>query len=102
MTTSGAAAVVDALESERYDEVVRLTDAILSATPGNDAAHEYRARALLALGRLDEAERHAQDAVRLDPEEIRYRELLAEVLSREGAHRDAAAEFGRLAHNDPH
>ena len=101
MTASTAAAVVSALEDERYDEVLRLTDAILSETPGNDAAHEYRARALLALGRLDEAEGHAQDAVRLDPEEIRYRELLAEVLSREGAHRDAAAEFGRLAHNDP-
>ena len=49
------------------------------------------ARALLALGRLDEAERHAQDAVRLDPEEVRYRELLAQVLSAGGAHRDAAA-----------
>ncbi len=69
--------------------------------PGDDAAHEYRARALLALGRLDEAERHAQDAVRLDPDEIRYRELLAQILSSEGAHRDAAAEFGRLARNDP-
>jgi tetratricopeptide (TPR) repeat protein len=101
MTTPPTAAVTDTLEGERYDEVLRLTDAILAETPGNDAAHEYRARALLALGRLDEAERHAQDAVRLDPEEIRYRELLAEVLSREGAHRDAAAEFGRLAHNDP-
>ena len=53
MTSSGAAAVVDALESERYDEVLRLTDAILSETPGDDSAHEYRARALLALGRLD-------------------------------------------------
>jgi predicted Zn-dependent protease len=90
-----------AAERAHHDEVLRLTDAILAATPGNDAAHEYRARALLALGRLDEAEHHAQDAVRLDPEEIRYRELLAEILSREGAHRDAAAEFGRLARNDP-
>lgn len=84
-----------------HDEVVRLTDALLAEQPGNDAAHEYRARALLALGRLGEAERHAQDAVRLDPEEIRYRELLAQILSNEGAHRDAAAEFGRLARNDP-
>jgi Flp pilus assembly protein TadD len=90
-----------ALERGDHDQVLRLTDAILAATPGNDAAHEHRARALLALGRLDEAEAHAQDAVRLDPEEIRYRELLAEILSREGAHRDAAAEFGRLARNDP-
>jgi tetratricopeptide (TPR) repeat protein len=91
----------DSSERGEHVEVLRLTDVILAETPGNDAAHEYRARALLALGRLDEAERHAQDAVRLDPEEIRYRELLAEILSREGAHRDAAAEFGRLARNDP-
>jgi predicted Zn-dependent protease len=84
-----------------HDDVLRLTDALLADQPGNDAAHEYRARALLALGRLGEAERHAQDAVRLDPEEIRYRELLAQILSSAGAHRDAAAEFGRLARNDP-
>jgi len=99
--TSGNADAAAALEAGRHEEVLRLTDALLAARPGDDAAHEYRARALLALGRLDEAERHAQDAVRLDPEEIRYRELLAQILSREGAHRDAAAEFGRLARNDP-
>jgi tetratricopeptide (TPR) repeat protein len=90
-----------ALERGDHELVLRLTDAILSRTPGDDAAHEYRARAFLALGRLDEAERHAADAVRLDPDEIRYRELLAQVLSAEGAHRDAAAEYGRLARNDP-
>ena len=84
-----------------HETVLRLTDALLAERPGNDAAHEYRARALLALSRLSEAERHAQDAVRLDPEEIRYRELLAQILSTRGAHRDAAAEFGRLARNDP-
>ena len=84
-----------------HEAVLRLTDALLAERPGNDAAHEFRARALLALGRLPEAERHAQDAVRLDPEEIRYRELLAQVLSTRGAHRDAAAEFARLARNDP-
>src|ERR687895_414248 len=84
-----------------HQEVLRLTDELLAERPGNDAAHEYRARSLLALGKLGEAERHAQDAVRLDPEEIRYRELLAQILSTEGAHRDAAAEFGRLARNDP-
>jgi Flp pilus assembly protein TadD len=94
-------AVQAALERGDHEAVLRLTDSVLAATPGNDSAHEYRARALLALGRLGEAERHAQDAVRLDPEEIRYRELLAEILSREGAHRDAADEFGRLARNDP-
>ena len=93
--------VAEALERGDHELVLRQTDAILAERPGDDAAHEYRARALLALGRLDDAERHANDAVRLDPDEIRYRELLARILSEEGAHRDAAAEFGRLARNDP-
>jgi Flp pilus assembly protein TadD len=93
--------IAEALERGDHELVLRQTDAILAERPGDDAAHELRARALVRLGRLEEAERHAQDAVRLDPEEIRYRELLAEILSREGAHRDAAAEFGRLARNDP-
>lgn len=93
--------VQQALDRGDHEEVLRQTGALLAEHPGNDAAHEYRARALLALGRLDDAERHAQDAVRLDPEEIRYRELLARILSAEGAHRDAAAEYGQLARNDP-
>lgn len=93
--------VQQALERGQHDEVLRLTDAILTERPGDDAAHELRAHALLALGRLDEAESHVADAVRLDPDEVRYRELLAQVLSRRGAHRDAAVEFGRLARNDP-
>jgi Flp pilus assembly protein TadD len=101
VTGSSLQDVAEALASGDHERVLRLTGAILAEAPGNDAAHEHRARSLLAIGRLDEAERHAQDAVRLDPEEIRYRELLAEILSREGAHRDAAAEFGRLARNDP-
>ena len=84
-----------------HEAVLRETDAILAERPGDDAAHELRARALLGLGRNDEAERHAADAVRLDPDEVRYRELLAEILAARGAHRDAAAEYGRLARNDP-
>ncbi|HLA65373.1 MAG TPA: tetratricopeptide repeat protein [Candidatus Saccharimonadales bacterium] len=90
-----------AFERGDHDEVLRLTDVILAGRPGDDAAHELRARALLALGRVDEAERHAADAVRLDPDEVRYRELLATVLAARGAHRDAAVEFGWLARNDP-
>lgn len=83
------------------DRVIAETTARLAERPGDDAAHEARARALLALGRIEEAERDAMAAVRLDPDEIRYRELLAEVLAAGGAHRDAAAEFARLARNDP-
>ncbi len=101
MTGAGAQDLAAALDRGDHEGVLRLTDAVLAERPGDDAAHEFRARALVALGRLEEAERHASDAVRLDPDEIRYRELLADVLSRRGAHRDAAAEYRRLARNDP-
>ena len=84
-----------------HEDVLRRTEAILAERPGDDAAHEMRARALLALGRVREAESEADNAVRLDPDEIRYRELLADVLAREGAHRDAADEYRRLAAGDP-
>lgn len=80
-----------------FDEL----SARLAHRPGDDAAHAARARALLADGRLEEAERDALDAVRLDPEEVRYRELLAEIQSRRGEHADAAAEYARLARLDP-
>jgi len=82
-------------------EVLRRSDAILAQRPGDDAAHEARARALVALGRLEEAEADAMHAVRLDPDEIRYRELLAEIQSRRGEHADAAIEYARLARRDP-
>ncbi len=83
------------------DEILRTTTDRLAQRPGDDAAHEGRARALLALGRLDEAEHDAAAAVRLDPDEVRYRELLAEILAARGSHRDAALEYARLARNDP-
>jgi tetratricopeptide (TPR) repeat protein len=85
----------------RQREIVRRSDAVLAERPGDDAAHEARARARLALGRLAEAEADAMDAVRLDPDEVRYRELLAEIQSRRGEHADAAAEYARLARHDP-
>ena len=90
-----------ALEAGDNATVLQLTDELLAARPGDDAAHALRARALTALGRLDEAEQHAADAVRLDPDEVAYRELLAEVRSRAGAHGDAAFEYARLARLDP-
>lgn len=100
MTTH--AEIRDAHERGDHELVLRLTDGVLAQRPGDDAAHEFRARAFLALGRPEEAERHAADAVRLDPEEVRYRELLAQALSAIGAHRDAAGEYGRLSRDDPH
>lgn len=102
MTSPSAFAELSAAQQRGdHDDVLRRSAEILAERPGDDAAHELRARSLLALNRLDEAEREAAAAVRLDPEEIRYRELLAEILARRGAHRDAADEFGRLARNDP-
>ena len=101
MSMPSMADIASALERGDHGEVLRLTEARLAERPGDDAAHEHRARALLVLGRAEEAERHASDAVRLDPDEIRYRELLAEVRAALGAHADAAWEYGRLARNDP-
>ena len=101
MSGSPVDEIRDAVERGDHELVLRLTETELAARPGDDVLHEFRARALLALGRFDEAERHAADAVRLDPDEIRYRELLAQALSAAGAHREAAAEYGRLARNDP-
>jgi predicted Zn-dependent protease len=94
-------AIRAAYDGEDHETVLRLTEGVLSERPGDDAAHEFRARSLLALGRPKAAEEHAADALRLDPDEIRYRELMAQVLSAAGAHRDAAAEYGRLARDDP-
>lgn len=99
--TAPFADVVAAFARGDNDAVLRLTETMLVERPGDDAAHEMRARALLALGRLGEADSEAGDAVRLDPEEIRYRELLAEILRAQGAHRDAAVEFAELARHDP-
>jgi len=84
-----------------HPTVIRLAGEILAHRSGDDAAYELRARAYLALGRLDDAEADANTAVRLDPDEIRYRELLAQVLSAAGAHREAAEEYARLARLDP-
>jgi tetratricopeptide (TPR) repeat protein len=84
-----------------HEAVIRLATALLADQPGTDIAHELRARAEMALGRLAEAEADAQAAVRLDPDEVRYRELLAEVLAAAGAHREAADEYARLARLDP-
>jgi len=89
------------VDAAGQQEIVRRNDAVLAERPGDDAAHEARSRAFLALGRLEEAESDAMDAVRLDPEEVRYRELLAEIQSRRGEHADAAAEYARLARRDP-
>ena len=83
------------------DEAIARTTARLLQRPGDDAAHAERATVLLDLGRLEEAERDAADAVRIDPDEVRYRELLAEIQSRRGEHADAAAEYARLARRDP-
>lgn len=95
------ASIEGAFERGDHDEVLRLTELVLAERPGDDAAHEFRGRSLLTLGRSEEAEVHAADAVRLDPDEIRYRELLAEILSRRGEHADAATEYARLARRDP-
>jgi tetratricopeptide (TPR) repeat protein len=98
---SAFAGLTAAADRGDHAAVIRQAGDILADQPGNDAAHEMRARAHLALGHLADAETDAQSAVRLDPDEVRYRELLAEVLSATGAHRESAEEYARLARLDP-
>src|SRR6266516_2284688 len=67
---SAFAEVQAAFERGDHADVLRRTEAILAERPGDDAAHELRARSLLALGRVPEAEAEVENAVRLDPDEI--------------------------------
>src|SRR5215211_1190668 len=49
------ASVQEALDRGDHPAVLHLTDQILASRPGDDAAHELRARSLLALGRAARA-----------------------------------------------
>lgn len=55
-----------------------------------------RARALLLLGGLGEAEREARDALRLDPDHVDAWRLLGDTLERAGRLEEAAAALGEV------
>ena len=100
VTGSTLTSVRAALEREDDELVLRLTDALLAERPGDDAAHEYRARALLAIGRLDEAERHAAGCRAARPR----RDPLSRAACQSCARGRPSGRRGRvrgLARNDP-
>jgi predicted Zn-dependent protease len=74
--------IQQALERGEHDAVLRATDDRLASHPGDDAAHELRARALLALGRGEAAEEFNRLA-RNDPRQSGW--TLAEAEERLGA-----------------
>jgi tetratricopeptide (TPR) repeat protein len=84
--------------AEAFGETVKLQ-------PNNQPAHFYRAKALLRLSQLPEAEEAARAAVRCRPEEWEGYLILADVLAAAGRKTDAiaAAEQAlKLAHpNEP-
>jgi tetratricopeptide (TPR) repeat protein len=84
--------------AESFGETVRLQS-------NNHPAHFYRAKALLRLGRLPEAEKSARAAVRCRPEEWEGYLVLSDVLAAAGRKAEAitaAEQAVKLAHpNEP-
>lgn len=64
------------MDAGRPAEALPVLEAELAARPGNGAARLMLAEALLALGRVDEAPPHLEEAARLMPESP-YRQLVA-------------------------
>jgi len=63
----------------RYQEVLALADATLSTTEDVEELHYWRARALLALGRREEALKSLERAVQLNPNYAAAGQLLKEM-----------------------
>ncbi|KAM7277920.1 hypothetical protein ACFE04_005054 [Oxalis oulophora] len=86
--------VVDAEEVKRlgneqykrgnFGEALRLYDRAIGLVPGNAAYRSNRAAALAGLGRVAEATRECEEAVRLDPNYLRAHQRLASLLLRLG------------------
>ncbi|KAJ4845840.1 TPR repeat-containing thioredoxin ttl1 [Turnera subulata] len=67
-----------------FAEALALYDRAIALAPRNAAYHSNRAAALMALGRLPDALRECQDALKLDPHYLRAHQRLASLLIRLG------------------
>ncbi|KAK0332558.1 hypothetical protein LTR94_024378, partial [Friedmanniomyces endolithicus] len=82
-------------------KALELCDKALSLDSGHLGARAQRARALLALHRLDEARTEAEGAAALDPQTGHVLDTLGVVLSRTGAYQAAAALFRKAVARQP-
>lgn len=65
-----------------FGDALKLYDRAISMCPGNASCHSNRAAALIATGRLTEAVRECEEAVRLDPTYWRAHQRLASLYLR--------------------
>lgn len=90
-----------AREAGRHDEAVAYFERALAQSPESTMILSELTRAELALGRLDQAERHARRSAELEPREAGWQALLGEVLEARGQLRPAAEAFARADMLEP-
>ena len=89
------------MELERPEEALALTAAALATMPWNPNPASNGARAAVAVGDLEAAERWARVAVERDPDRARNRVLLGNVLGQRGRCGEAGPEFEAAVALDP-
>jgi tetratricopeptide (TPR) repeat protein len=84
--------VIDIQRGRHADAVAKIA-AALARNPRAAPFHGNYATALQALGRLDEAQKHYQEAVRLDPNYADAHNNLGALLEKRARHREAIAAY---------
>jgi len=82
--------------ADRHDEALESYHAFCERFPGDPRGALGTGRALLALGRLDVALDHADDAVRLDPDSVESWFLRARLLGHLDRTTEARAAYGKV------
>lgn len=80
----------------RHDEAVRLLEAVLSASPGDQAARYRLAEALVEAGRPAEAIAHLRSMIGADPKALQPLRLLGALCYQQGRFDDATRVFESL------
>ncbi len=90
-----------ALGAQDFDTVLQATAGLLARTPGDPQASHFRARAFVALGRLDDAKNVLRETVQANPEVIENILLLGRVLRDGGEWDESAKAFAAALHLQP-
>jgi tetratricopeptide (TPR) repeat protein len=90
-----------ARQAGRHEEAERALEQALAMSPGSTIILHELALVEMDAGRLDQAEVHAREAVRLEPRTAEWHAALGEVLARRGVYREASEAFGRAASLEP-
>jgi tetratricopeptide (TPR) repeat protein len=85
----------------RDDLAVQVGERAVAIDPACDLAHGNLASALWGLSRLDEAEEHAREAVRLNPGQLTFRANLALVLKDQGRIEEAQQMYRGMVDDAP-